>query len=76
MLNRHFLHNFVLVLSFLLASCTTAEESPLADKQAVAAEAMANSVVNVSCEMDNKALRAMRSGLCDHCYTTGSQSSA
>jgi uncharacterized membrane protein (UPF0127 family) len=63
MLNRHFLHNFVLVLSFLLASCTTAEESPLADKQAVAAEAMANSVVNVSCEMDNKALRAMRSGL-------------
>ena len=59
MLNRHFILNFVLLVSLLLASCTKAKEGPLAEEQ----DAAAADVATVSCEMDNKALRAMRNGL-------------
>ena len=59
MLNRHSLLKFLLIVSFLLASCSSAKEQLLPEEQ----EAVSENVLKVSCEMDNKALRAMRDGL-------------
>ena len=59
MLNRNLLILVALAASFTLVSCSSAKDSSVPKDQAEATQ----EVVAVSCEMDNKALRAMRDGV-------------